>query len=176
MSEHPVRSIDPRGPRFAAAITSALLLIDLYLGLVGLSTARTADGFVLPTATALERVTDPAFVLLAVLAALFAWAIASPRTAPWAALFRTVVQPRLKPTAEREDPRPPRFAQGVGLLVASIGLLLQLAGVPWGLPIAAGLAFLASFLNAAFGFCLGCQMYLLLQRAGLVGRPRGAAA
>lgn len=175
MSE-PVRGIDPRGPRFAAAITSALLLIDVYLGLVGLSTAREADGFALPGASIAERVADPAFLLLAVITALFVWGVAWPRTAPWSALFRAVVQPRLTPTSEREDPRPPRFAQGVGLMVASIGLVLQLAGVPWGLPIAAGLAFIASFLNAAFGFCLGCQIYLLLQRAGLVGRARGATA
>ena len=63
-----------------------------------------------------------------------------------------------------------RFAQGVGLFVTGVGLVLHLAGVPWALPIAAALAFVAAFLNAAFGLCLGCQLYLLLQRGGLVGR------
>ncbi|MEV8172896.1 DUF4395 family protein, partial [Microbacterium sp. NPDC077486] len=29
---------------------------------------------------------------------------------------------------ELEDPRPPRFAQGVGLVVVGLGLLLHLAG------------------------------------------------
>ena len=89
-------------------------------------------------------------------------------------LFRRVVRPRLKPPAELEDPRPPRFAQGVGLLVAVIGLVLQLFGVPWALPIAAMAAFVAAFLNAAFGLCLGCQLYLLLQRLGLIGRHAAA--
>ena len=158
--------IDPRGPRFAAAITSLLLLIVVFLGLVGLPTART---FAIVGASLAQRALDPAFLLLAVVAILFLWGVVSPRTAPWGVLFRRLVQPRLKPT-ELEDPRPPRFAQGVGLLVVSAGLALHLVGVPWAIPIAAGAAFVAAFLNAAFGFCLGCVLYLMLQRIGLVGR------
>ena len=105
---------------------------------------------------------------------LFVWAVASPRTAPWGVLYRRVIQPRLSPPTTFEDPRPPRFAQGVGLFVTAVGLLLHVAGVPWALPIAAAMAFVAAFLNAVFGLCLGCQLYLLLQRTGLVGR-RGPA-
>lgn len=141
--------IDPRGPRFAAWITSLLLIVTTVLGLTE----------------------SPAAVVLAVIAAaLFVWGVVSPTTSPWAVLFRTVVRPRLSPPGELEDPRPPRFAQGVGLVVIGIGLVLHLAGVPLALPIATAAAFVAAFLNAAFSFCLGCQMYLLLQRAGLVGR------
>ncbi len=58
----------------------------------------------------------------------------------------------------------------------TIGLILHLAGVPWALPIAAAAAFVAAFLNAVFGLCLGCQLYLVLQRAGIVGRERPATA
>ncbi|WP_345802109.1 DUF4395 domain-containing protein [Microbacterium sp. AZCO] len=170
------KGIDPRGPRFAAGITALLLLVDVLLGLTGLSTQQDADGtWALAQASVAERFLDPAFLLLLVTALLFLWGVLSPRTAPWGALFRAVVQPRLAPPSELEDPRPPRFAQGVGLVVVGIGLVLQLAGVPWALPIAAGLAFVAAFLNAAFGLCLGCQMYLLLQRAGVVGRQRPVA-
>lgn len=150
------RGIDPRGPRFAAAITSLLLLIAVFLGLTGLSTSGE-----LGTATVAERFLDPAFLLLLVTALLFLWGVLSPRTAPWGVLFRKLVQPRLAPPAELEDPRPPRFAQGVGLLVVGVGLVLHLLGVPWALPIAAALAFVAAFLNAAFGLCLGCELYLL---------------
>lgn len=157
----PANGIDPRGPRFAAGITAFLLLVDVFLGLI------TPIG---ETLTA--RIADPAFLLLLVIALLFLWGLAAPRTAPWGVLFRTAVQPRLRPTSEREDPRPPRFAQGVGLFVVTIGLVLHLAGVAWALPIAAAAAFIAAFLNAAFGVCLGCQLYLVLQRAGLVGRAR----
>jgi hypothetical protein len=192
------RGIDPRGPRFAAGITAALLLIVVFLGLTGLSTARwpagsgligvvdpdSGDGYVagvageflLPHATLAQRALDPAFLLLLATSLLFLWGVLSPRTAPWGALYRSVVAPRLSPPAELEDPRPPRYAQGVGLFVSTIGLVLHLAGVPWALTIAAAAAFVAAFLNAVFGLCLGCQLYLLLQRAGIVGRTRPASA
>ena len=179
--------IDPRGPRFAASITTVLLAVAVLLGLTGLSTTRSTDfGFVagenslagsgwdVARASLAQRVLDPAFLLILVIALLFVWGVASPRTAPWGVLFRRVIRPRLKPPTELEDPRPPRFAQGVGLLVVTIGLILHLTGVPWALPISAAAAFVAAFLNAVFGLCLGCQLYLVLQRAGLVGRARPA--
>jgi hypothetical protein len=159
--------IDPRGPRFAATITAALLLVATFLGLIG--TAATASSVSLT-----QRAFDPAFVLTVAIALLFLWSVLSPATAPWGALFRKVVRPRLAPPSELEDPRPPRFAQGVGLFVVGIGIVLHLVGVPWALPIATAAAFVAAFLNAAFSFCLGCQMYLLLQRAGILGRTAAA--
>lgn len=160
-------AIDPRGPRFAASITSVLLLIGVFLSLVGSATR--------PNTSLGERVADPAFGVLLVVALLFVWGVLSPSTSPWSVLFRTVVRPRLAPPADLEDPRPPRFAQGVGLTVVTIGLLLHLAGVPWALPIAAAAAFAAAFLNAAFGLCLGCQLYLGLARIGVI-RPQGGLA
>jgi hypothetical protein len=181
-----VSRIDARGPRFAASITAVLLLVATLLSLVGVATRRGSVAFTsagatvspsdwaLPQATLGDRAADPGFLLLLVIALLFVWGVAAPRTAPWGVLYRRVVQPRLAPPTEFEDPRPPRFAQGVGLLVTAVGLLLHLAGVPWALPIAAAMAFLAAFLNAVFGLCLGCQLYLVLQRAGLIGR-RGPA-
>lgn len=162
--------IDARGPRFAATITSVLLLVDVFLGLIGLSTGA------IQAATVVERALDPAFLLLLVTALIFLWGVLSPRTAPWAVLYGRVVSPRLPEPTEFEDPRPPRFAQGIGLAVVGLGLVLHLAGVPWSLVIAAAIAFVAAFLNAAFGVCLGCNLYLLLQRVGLVGRERPARA
>jgi hypothetical protein len=190
MSDSPARpkGIDPRGPRFAASVTTVLLAIAFFLSVVGISTARgslsfvpggvivDAEGFALPATPLWMRIGDPGFLLTLVIALLFLWSVVSPRTAPWGVLYRRVVQPRLKPPTELEDPRPPRFAQGVGLFVTAIGLVLHLIGVPWALPIAVGMAFIAAFLNAVFGLCLGCQLYLLLQRAGLLGRARPAAA
>lgn len=187
------RGIDPRGPRFAASITAALLLVATFLALVGVSTAHggaasfgwfayqplggtafAPTDWLLPALSVGQRAADPGFVLLLVIALLFLWSVLSPRTAPWSALYRRFVQPRLAPPTELEDPRPPRFAQGVGLFVTAVGLALHLAGVPWALPIAAAAAFVAAFLNAAFGLCLGCQLYLLLQRVGIVGRAATA--
>ncbi|KJL44308.1 DUF4395 domain-containing protein [Microbacterium trichothecenolyticum] len=170
------RGIDPRGPRFAAGITAVLLLIVVFLGLTGLSTAQTAEGWAVSAASVAQRFLDPAFLLLLATTLLFLWGVVSPRTAPWGALYRTVVAPRLSAPSELEDPRPPRFAQGVGLFVSALGLALQLFGMPWALTIAAAAASIAAFLNAVFGLCLGCQLYLLLQRAGIVGRARPASA
>ena len=182
--------IDPRGPRFAATITTVLLLAATFLGLVGISTARSfgwfayqplaaadfaSDTWAIVTASPAQRALDPGFLLTVVIALLFLWSVLSPATAPWGVVFRRFVRPRLAPPTELEDPRPPRFAQGVGLFVVTIGLVLHLVGVPWALPIATAAAFIAAFLNAAFSFCLGCQIYLLLQRVGILGRTPSAA-
>jgi hypothetical protein len=143
--------IDPRGPRFSAAVTAILLLMTAVLGFGGAALA--------------------AWVLLALVSAVFAWsAIAGVRRNPFGLLFACVVRPRLSPPDELEDPRPPTFAQGVGFAVTIAGVILGAAGVAAAVPIAASLAFVAAFLNAAFGYCLGCQLYLLLVRARVIPR------
>lgn len=148
--------IDPRGPRFGASITAVLLLVVLFLGILGLQST--------PLATA-------ALILLGLLVVLFAWgAFAGIQRHPYGAIYRALVRPRLAPPTELEDPVPPTFAQGVGLLVTAVGLVLGLLGIPVAVPIAAAAAFVAAFLNAAFGLCLGCQLYLLLVRVGVIRR------
>ncbi|WP_375385500.1 DUF4395 domain-containing protein [uncultured Microbacterium sp.] len=164
------KGIDPRGPRFAAGITSVLVLIATYLSAIGISTALVGGSWALPSASLAQRASDAGFILFVIIALLFLWAVLSPATQPYGWLFRTLVRPRLKPPTELEDPRPPRFAQGVGLFVVTLGLVLHLLGVPLALPIAGAAAFIAAFLNASIGLCLGCQLYLLLARAGLIGR------
>ena len=130
--------IDPRGPRVGAALTAALLVVVLLL----------------PGATAA--------VALAVVAALFAvGAVRGAHGSVQGLLYRRLIRPRLAPPAELEDPRPPRFAQLVGLVVTGAGVLLAAAGVPAAVPVAAALALVAAVLNAAFGLCLGCELYLL---------------
>jgi zinc transporter ZupT len=63
-----------------------------------------------------------------------------------------------------EDAAAPRFSQGVGLVVSIVGVIGYAAGLtPLGVA-AAALAFAAAFLNAAFGLCLGCEMYVLIRR------------
>jgi hypothetical protein len=147
--------IDPRGPRFGASITAVLLLVDVVLGLSGADAA--------------------ALALLAAIALLFAWgAFAGITRHPYGALFRALVRPRLAAPSELEDPRPPTFAQGVGLLVTGVGVILGLFGLPVAVTIAAALAFVAAFLNSVFAFCLGCQLYLLLARVRARLRTREA--
>jgi hypothetical protein len=83
---------------------------------------------------------------------------------PYGIFFRRVVRPRLSPPAELEDAAPPRFAQAVGLGFLVVALLAALVGATAVTTVALAFALAAAFLNAAFGFCLGCEMYLLGQR------------
>jgi len=149
--------IDPRGPRFSAGITAVLLLVTIALSLAGATVAATA--------------------LFAALVALFAWgAFAGIQRHPYGVLFKKLVRPRLEKPAELEDPAPPTFAQGVGFVITLTGLALHLAAVPYALVIAASAAFIAAFLNSVFGYCLGCQIYLLLVRAGIIRRKGATTA
>jgi len=132
--------IDPRGPRFGAALTTVVLAIALLTGSVW---------------------------VLAGQALLFAaGSLLGVRRSPYGYLFTRLVRPRLRPPAELEDPAPPRFAQTVGLIVTGAGLIVAVAGVHSAVEVSAALALVAAFLNAAFGLCLGCELYLLLPRLG----------
>lgn len=134
--------IDPRGPRFGAALSSVLLLTAVLLGH---STAG--------------------LVVLAVVVASFALGALRGVGGTWQGLlYQRLIRPRLDPPEDTEDPAPPRFAQLVGLIITGIGLVLALLGLTWAVPVFAGIALAAAFLNAAFGFCLGCEVYLIGRR------------
>ena len=139
MSSAVSRDIDVRGPRFAAWVTAVVLAIALILG---------------------------SGTLVAVQAVVFAvGAFAGLRYAPYGALFRLLIAPRLGPVREREPEAPPRFAQLVGLLFAVVGAAGYLLGAPVLGAVATGFALVAALLNAATGFCLGCELYLTARRA-----------
>jgi hypothetical protein len=149
--------IDPRGPRVVAGITAVILLIVVTLGLLGATTA----------AAILLGAQAVVFLIAAVLGV---------QRHPYGSLYKAFVRPRLQPPVELEDPAPPTFAQGVGLFVVGVGIVLHLLGVPYALVIAAAAAFVAAFLNSVFAYCLGCQIYLLLARAGIIRRKPATAA
>src|SRR4051794_25802117 len=135
--------VDPRGPRFGAAVTTAVLAVVLITG----------GGW-----------------LLAAQAVVFAiGAVAGLRFAPYGVLYRTLVAPRLTPAPELEAEAPPRFAQAVGLLFAVVGAIGYLTGLTALGVVATAFALAAAFLNAAFDYCLGCEVHLRLVR--LLGRP-----
>ncbi|GII85314.1 membrane protein [Sphaerisporangium siamense] len=127
--------VDPRSTRFAAAVTTLIL--------------------------ALVLVTGNAWLLLAQ-SVVFGLGLAG--ASPYGLLFRRLVRPKLGPPAQMEDAVPPRFAQGVGLVFALVGVAGFAAQIT---PLALGAtaaALMAAFLNAAFGFCLGCETYLIIRR------------
>jgi hypothetical protein len=139
--------IDVRGPRFGAWITTVVLAVVLVTGW---------------------------WPLLAAQAVVFGiGAFAGLSRAPYGLVFRYLVAPRLGPVQEREDAAPPRFAQGVGLAFAVIGVVGYTTGLAALGLVATAMALVAALLNAAVGFCLGCEMYLLLNRTKtIVGATR----
>ena len=136
------RPIDARGPRFGAVITTVVLAATLVT---------------IPSTLSL--------VLLSLQTVVFALgALVGVHAQPYGVLFRRVVRPRLGAPTKFEDPAPPRFAQTVGLGFAVVGLLGLVTGASVVAYVAVGFALGAAFLNAAFDFCLGCEMYLLGKR------------
>ena len=127
--------IDARGPRFGAVITTTVLAIAL--------------------------VTQNVWVLALQGLVFFIGAVRGPQFTPYGLIFKTFVKPRLKKEAPTEDVRPPKFAQAVGFIFALVGTIGAFAGADLVFAVAVSMALAAAFLNAAFNYCLGCEMYLL---------------
>ena len=130
--------IDARGPRYSAALTTIVLSAAL------ITESNLIIGF------------QFAVFLSAVLFGL--------RRSIYGLIYRNLIQPRLSGPVPSEYESAPRFAQLIGALFALTALIGGLAGNSALFLIATGFALSAAFLNAAFGFCLGCQMYLALVR------------
>jgi hypothetical protein len=143
-TEDPIAQVDVRGPRFAAWVSTVVLVVALVVSSFSLVAAA---------------------VILGVQAVVFAiGAIAGPRKHPYGLLFAKLVAPRLGPVTEREPVPPLKFAQLVGFVFAAVGVVGFTTGLSALGLIATGFALVAAFLNAAFAICLGCQLYPLLAR------------
>ena len=130
--------IDARGPRFSASITTLVLAIAL--------------------------VTQNKWVIVAQGLVFLIGATRGPQFTPYGLLFKNLIKPRLKKEAPTEDVRPPKFAQAVGFGFALVAAIGAFSGASTVFTVAAGFALAAAFLNAAFNYCLGCEMYLLIVR------------
>ena len=130
--------IDARGPRFGAAITTTVLAVAL--------------------------VTQNKWVLVAQGLVFLIGALRGPQFTPYGLIYKNLVKPRLSKVGPTEDVRPPKFAQAVGFVFALVGSIGAFAGVDLVFTIATGFALAAAFLNSAFNYCLGCEMYLLIVR------------
>ena len=131
--------IDARGPRFGAAITTVVLAAALATSNVW---------------------------FIVVQALVFAiGAFKGPQFTPYAFIYKKAVKPFLKGEVPTEEVKPPQFAQKVGLLFALVAIVGALLGLDAVVVAAVSMALGAAFLNAAFNFCLGCEIYLLLLRA-----------
>jgi hypothetical protein len=130
--------IDARGPRFGAIIATTVLAITL--------------------------VTGNKWILLAQGVVFAIGALRGPQHTPYGLIFKNLIKPRLSQPGPTEDVRPPKFAQAVGFAFALVGTISALLGADIVFTVAVGFALGAAFLNAAFNYCLGCEMYLLLVR------------
>ena len=136
---------NPRGPRFGALITTVVLAAVLITGSAWLLAAQ---------------------ALVFAVGAVFGL-----RYAPYSLLYRRLIRPRLGPPRELEPEAPPRFAQAVGLVFALAGVAGYATGLIWLGMAATAAALAAAFLNGVFGFCLGCEMYVLIRRIWPGRRP-----
>lgn len=131
-------SIDARGPRFSAVLTSIVLAIALATSNVWIVVAQA--------------------IVFAI------GASRGPQLTPYAFIFRYFIKPHLKSAIVTEDIRPPQFAQSIGLLFTLAAIAGSISGITALFIIAVSFALAAAFLNAVFNFCLGCEVYLLLLR------------
>ncbi|UJW33993.1 DUF4395 domain-containing protein [Saccharothrix sp. AJ9571] len=138
-------AVDPRGPRFSAVLTTIVLAVVLVTGWWPLLAAQTVVFAI------------GAFIGL--------------KPAPYSLLYRYLVAPRLAPPTEREDAAPLRFAQAVGFVFALAGTIGYATGITALGVVATAFALFAAFLNAAFNFCLGCEVYLLVRRFTPTAKP-----
>ena len=127
------------------------------------------------------RITAGLVVLLAVTTLLtgFGWGLVAialgfwlrvlfgPRISPLALLSVRVLAPRLRRVKLVPGP-PKRFAQGIGAAMSTAAAVLLAAGLAPAAWILLAVLIVAASLEAFAGFCLGCAIFGLLQRRGLI--------
>jgi hypothetical protein len=75
--------------------------------------------------------------------------------------------PRMAPVKAVPGP-PKRFAQGIGATLSSLALVAWLAGAPALATVLTALIGIAATLESVFALCLGCQVFALLMRVGVI--------
>jgi hypothetical protein len=130
--------IDARGPRYSAAITTTVLTLAL--------------------------ITESNYLIGFQFAVFLSAVIFGLRRSIYGLIYRNLIQPRLSGPVPSENEAAPRFAQLIGAFFAFVALLGGVTGNTGVFLLATSFALGAAFLNAAFGFCLGCQAYLRLVR------------
>src|SRR6202011_1187593 len=107
----------------------------------------------------------PLLVLIPLLAIVLLLGTFVPRLALFKQFYFKVLKPRgiVKPRPVQDRPEPHNFAQGLGGVFLAVASVLLLPVLWLGMGLALLVAVLA-FVNLAFGYCLGCQIYYQLGR------------
>jgi hypothetical protein len=97
------------------------------------------------------------------------WArvLTGPTLSPLGRFATAVAAPRLGDPKYVPGP-PKRFAQGMGAAITTTALILWLAGATTGADVLLAMLVAAAGLESILAFCLGCQIFALLMRAGLI--------
>lgn len=119
-------------------------------------------------ATATTVVTGWHWLVLPIAYGFVARVLTGPTLSPLGQLATRVVAPRLGPPIYVPGP-PKRFAQGIGAVctVAAAVFALALGWTAAANAILVMIAVLAT-LEAALAFCVGCELFALLMRAGVI--------
>lgn len=118
---------------------------------------------------ALALLTTRQWWILVPLAYGFVARVASgPRWSPLGLLVTRVVRPRLAFTPKLVAGPPKRFAQGIGAVCSLTASVLVLTGLIGAALVVLVLLLVAASLESFAGFCLGCKVFALLMRAGVV--------
>ncbi len=135
------------------------------------NTLRTNQAFIVALTLIAFVVGQPVGVWLVLFTALvMALGTASEPLALFMQVHRRLLKPAgiLGSNVHIEDPMPHRFAQAVGatfLLAATIALLADATALGWTLTL---IVTALAFINLTVQFCVGCFMYLQLDRIGLL--------
>ena len=129
--------------------------------------ARTVAAFVVVMALAV--IGGLHWVLFPLAFGFIARVLTGPTLSPLGQLATRVIVPRL-PFDERPVPgAPKRFAQGMGATMATAALVAEYVFHQGAVAIVfAAMIVFAATLESGFGYCLGCKVFGLLMRAGVI--------
>jgi Domain of unknown function (DUF4395) len=132
-----------------------------------LSARLVAGGVVIMAASAI--VFDQPWLLIPIAYGFVARVLTGPTLSPLGLLVTKVVTPRLPLPAKYVAGPPKRFAQGMGATISLVALIAYFgfgnSGVAY---VLLGLIVVAATLESVFAFCLGCAIFGLLMRVGVI--------
>ena len=154
-------------PSAIAASTPAFRLFSFPNPVNEVSARLVAGGVVLMALATI--VLDQPWLSVVIAYGFVARALTGPKLSPLGQLVTRVITPRL-PVAPKLVAGPPkRFAQGIGVVFSVTAAVLALGfGAQGAADVVLGLLVVAATLESVFAYCLGCHLFALLMRIGVI--------
>ena len=112
--------------------------------------------------------TGNGWILAALTYGFIARVLTGPTLSPLGRLATQVISPRLNIEHKFVPGPPKRFAQGVGAAMTAAASVLYVQDLVVAARVVVLGLVVAAFLEAAFAFCLGCKMFAMLMRVGVI--------